>query len=614
VNDAAPGGTSRPLLSGPGDGLLAAAAAVVVLVGAALLPVWAAGQLACRLSAQSCPRLRLPQLLAAARGLATHGDTRGWPTPTPPAALTLTLALLLTAGTLSAAVTVAVSAYRRGGRPSGLATRADLTPVLSVRAARSAVATARPSLGRAQARRAPAAAVGVPLGRHARSGLPLWAPYTDCHGLVAPTQSGKTLRVAVHQLLAAPGFVLATSTKPDLLLLTAGERIRAGHPVWLLDPTGVGPPWPHPVRWSPVAGCADLATAERRADALVAAGPAAARGTSGTDGFFTAQARSVLAGYLAAADLSDHHPAGAVATVLGWVADPTDDTPTAILRAAGLRIQAGRLAAAAALVPETRDGIYATIANAVGCLSRPDVAAAVTPPPGHGFDVAAAVRAGGTVYVLGSDTAAGSTAPLITAFVEDVLQTARTLALHQPGERLDPPALALLDEVANIAPVPHLPETISDSAGRGVIVSYVLQSLGQARARWGEDRAAVLLDNSTSLLILGGGKNDRDLAALARLGGQRYSPRRSHGHGDKSGYSLTVADERLPVLDPADLRRLPPGDGLLLYRHLPPALIRARGIWQDPKWQRLAADRDAIRTGHLPDQPDQPDPSPAALA
>jgi len=138
----------------------------------------------------------------------------------------------------------------------------------------------------------------------------------------------------------------------------------------------------------------------------------------------------------------------------------------------------------------------------------------------------------------------------------------------------------------------------------------VLQSVGQARARWGEDRAAVLLDNSTSLLILGGGKNDRDLAALARLGGQRYRLRRSHGHGDKSGYSLTVADERLPVLDPADLRRLPPGDGLLLYRHPPSALIRTRGIWADPAWKRLAADRDAIRTGHMPDQPD---PLPAAL-
>lgn len=358
------------------------------------------------------------------------------------------------------------------------------------------------------------------------------------------------------------------------------------------------------MRWSPVAACANLPTAERRADALVAAGPSAARGTSGSDGFFSAQARSVLAGYLAAAALTDDHPDGQVATLLSWVADPVDDTATRILRHAGLGIQASRMAAAATLVPETRDGIYATIANAVGCLSRPDVLTAVTPSRGKGFDVEAAIRAGGTVYILGSDTAAGSTAPLVTAFVEEVLETARTLALHQPWERLDPPAFALLDEVANIAPIPHLPETISDSAGRGVVISYVLQSLGQARARWGADHAAVLLDNSTSLIVLGGGKSDRDLAALARLGGQRYRARRSHGHGDRAGYSLTVADERLPVLDSADLRQLRPGDGLLLYRHLPPALVHVRGIWADPAWPRLAADRDAIRGGQIPSQPD----------
>ena len=609
MNDPNGSGAARPLLGGPGDGLLAAAVAGAALVGAALLPVWVAGGLAARLAGHPWPRLRPAQILPAAGGLAAHGDTRGWPAPAPPARLTLALALLLGAALLAAAAAAAVAVYRRGGRPTGLATRADLTPVLSVRAAQAQAPTARPSLDRAQARRAAGGEVGVPLGRHRRSRLPLWAPFTDCHGLVAPTQSGKTLRVAVHQLLAAPGFVLVTSTKPDLLLLTACARIRTGHPVWLLDPTGVGPPWPYPVRWSPVAGCADLPTAERRADALVAAGPSAARGSTGPDGFFAAQARSVLAGYLAAAARTEDHPAGAVATVLGWVADPTDDTAARVLRAAGLPIQAARLSAAAALVPETRDGIYATIANAVGCQSRPDVQTAVTPPAGQGFDVAAAIRAEATVYVLGSDTAAGSTAPLLTAFVEEVLETARTLALHRPAERLDPPALALLDEVANIAPIPHLPETISDTAGRGVIISYVLQSLGQARARWGEDRAAVLLDNSTSLLVLGGGKSDRDLAALARLGGQRYRARRSHGHGDRSGYSLTVADERLPVLDPADLRRLAPGDGLLLYRHLPPALVHAGGIWADPAWPRLCADRDAVRAGQLPDQPD---PRPAA--
>ena len=260
-------------------------------------------------------------------------------------------------------------------------------------------------------------------------------------------------------------------------------------------------------------------------------------------------------------------------------------------------MQASRLAAVQRLVPETRDGIYATVANAVACLARPDILELVSPPPGEEFDVDAAIRAGGTVYVLGSAAAAGSTAPLVTAFVEEVLERARTLALAAPAERLDPPALAVLDEVANIAPVPTLPETISDSAGRGVVISYALQSLGQARARWGSDRAAVLIDNSTSLLVLGGGKSTRDLTALAALGGHRY--RRRVGYSTSSRDSTTTSsDDRTPILDPADLRRLRPGDGMLIYRDRPPALVALPGIWQHRQtWARLTADRETLRTG-----------------
>jgi len=588
------GSSARPPISGPNEAPLLLLLTAAAAAAAGLLPVWAAGGVAARLAGRPWPRLRPTQLVIAAGGLFAHRDTRGWPAPAPPAGPTLALSVVFTAALLTAAAGVVLYAYRRGGRPSGFAVRADLTPVLSRRAARVAAGTARPGLTRAERRRAAPGQLGVPLGRHRRSRLPLWAPFTDCHGVIAPTQSGKTLRVLTHQLRAAPGFALVTSTKPDLLLLTALERQRTGHRVWVLDTGAAGPRWPRRVRWSLIAGCADLAAAERRAAALIAAGPQANAGAAmSAHGFFTAHAEATLAGYLCAAA----HAGADVATLLDWLADPADVTAQRALLAAGLPVQAGRLAAVQRLVPETRDGIYATIANAVGCLARPDVLQLVSPPPGDGFDVDAAIRGGHTVYVLGSAAAAGSTAPLVTAFVEEILERARTLALAAPAERLDPPALALLDEVANIAPVPSLPETISDSAGRGVVISYALQSLGQARARWGADRAAVLVDNSTSLLVLGGGKSHRDLTALAALGGHHY--RRRLGYSTSSRDSTTSSSEdRTPVLDPADLRRLRPGDGLLIYRDLPPALVALPGIWQHRRdWAALCADRDKLRAG-----------------
>ena len=40
---------------------------------------------------------------------------------------------------------------------------------------------------------------------------------------------------------------------------------------------------------------------------------------------------------------------------------------------------------------------------------------------------------------------------------EDLVETARRLAAHSPGARMDPPLLLALDEIGNLAPLPSLP-------------------------------------------------------------------------------------------------------------------------------------------------------------
>ncbi len=64
--------------------------------------------------------------------------------------------------------------------------------------------------------------------------------------------------------------------------------------------------------------------------------------------------------------------------------------------------------------------------------------------------------------------------------VEDPVDATRRAA--SPGERLDPPLL-LLDEAANIAPLPSLPNRLADGGGSGITTVAVLQSLAQARTR-----------------------------------------------------------------------------------------------------------------------------------
>jgi type IV secretory pathway TraG/TraD family ATPase VirD4 len=48
-----------------------------------------------------------------------------------------------------------------------------------------------------------------------------------------------------------------------------------------------------------------------------------------------------------------------------------------------------------------------------------------------------------------------------------------------------------------------LPQLVTDGAGQGITTMIVLQSLGQARARWGIDGTAALWDGCTVKLVLG---------------------------------------------------------------------------------------------------------------
>ena len=71
--------------------------------------------------------------------------------------------------------------------------------------------------------------------------------------VLGPPRSGKTSTLVVPNVLAAPGPVLVTSTKPDVLHATLASRSQLGR-CWALDPTGTiePPPGAHLVRWSPV--------------------------------------------------------------------------------------------------------------------------------------------------------------------------------------------------------------------------------------------------------------------------------------------------------------------------------------------------------------------------
>lgn len=495
----------------------------------------------------------------------------------------------------------AIMAYRYlAPTGTGFANRADLARELSISTCRRRARTTRPDLDRRRRRLAGATQVGIPLHRSAIGHDELWLPLENATGVIAPQQSGKTLMDLIHKVIAAPGGLIVTSTKLDLFLFTAKSRERSGSTVQVLDLTGSSR-WPAAVRWNPTRGCTTVKDAKRRAQALLRGTTGDGyEGQAGNHAFFERRAVDVLTAYLLAAGTSG----APLDDFVSWCQNDLDTEAADILRSWPQYAAVRRtLQQAQAVVEETRSGIWETIRDAIACLTDPEVATNALPRPGEaGFDPADFVRSGGTVYVIGSEDDAASQAPLITACVQDVLDTARRLAISDSGsagwERLAPPFTAVLDEVASICPLPDLPDTLSDSAGRGVLVHYALQSPAQAQSRWGK-AAGTLFDNTTALTIFGGLKSEDTLKWASLLAGRRLEERRSRqkGRGFTDPGTIHIGSERADILEPAAVRQLPRGRALLIMRSMPAAIVRLVPAWRRPDWKQLQADAGSIRSG-----------------
>ncbi|MCT2988056.1 type VI secretion protein, partial [Propionibacterium freudenreichii] len=187
-------------------------------------------------------------------------------------------------------------------------------------------------------------------------------------------------------------------------------------------------------------------------------------------------------------------------------------------------------------------------------------------------------------------------AALVAAFVEDLVEAARHLAAQSPGARLDPPLLLALDEIGNLAPLPSLPTLMAEGGGTGITTMPVLQSLAQARQKWGENAAGAIWDASIVKVVLGGASNSKDLHDLTTLIGERDETTDSTTIGDQGTRSAQRSIRRVPLMPPDAIRTLPFGTALVLLRSAPPIITRMRTWTTRPDAAQLKADRTSIET------------------
>ncbi len=562
---------------------------VLVLGGcvAAAGGIWLWGQIAAFLVGHWL-HLTPRQVLGVLGRLPQHWDDprRAWPAgvraalPGPVVFVIAGVLLLLAVAVAVAAGVWAWARWRR--RYDGFASRKDLALAHAESAVLARAGVVRPSLA---GRRHSLEDVGVRLGRSIPDRMRLAVSAEDSVLVFAAPRQGKTSQVVIPWLAAWPGPALATSLRPDVLLATATLRAERG-PVAVLAPTGMID-WPDLVAWSPTAGCADLDKARQRSELMVTVGRAE-RQDSSNAGYFGANAVNLLAGWLHAAAISGR----GMLDVLGWSLDDQDASPIEVLRdhpdaAAGT---AALLDGLYRTPPETKSGLWTTVQTALAPLLSTTAQATFCPPADHSFDLDQFLRANGTVYLLVADKQAQALAPLISAFVDELLETAKRVADAAPGGRLDPPLGLLLDEVANVAPLPSLPALMSFAGGSGIFVTGVLQSRAQAEARWGREQAAMLWGAATVKVILGGLSGDEP-RQLSELAGEHERLLTSYQRSDDGSIVTQTSTQDKKSITPEQIRTLDASQrvALVLHATTPAVKVRMTRHYEGRDRERFAA-------------------------
>lgn len=416
-----------------------------------------------------------------------------------------------------------------------------------------------------------------------------WGVYTTQEDLVlviAPPQEGKSQHAAAI-IAQAPGPVVATSIRGDLIRETAGLRQQRGW-TWILNPEQIGA-YAGNMQWNIVAGCEDILVAVRRAGYMVEASEA--RGLSDA-AFWQDWSAMSLAAFMHAAALMG----GSMRDVYTWVMDREeaehalwvlDEHEQAHPVARQVLHQLQTMGS-----EKTRDSIITTLSRVLRFMIHPEVAATLCPPVG-GFDFQEFLRSRDTVYLVSSADSSTPTAPVFAAFLAELQAVAHLLgsraATGEEGarraSRLDPPLTIVGDELANTAPVP-VDRWASWAAGTGIVIYAYFQTWARVQERWGQHGAEALWGSFKTKVIGSGVTEDEVLTRMSRLIGKVSVREDGLAGRRRQGWS------KVDVISPAEIRRIPRGRALILRSGAPaPTIVSLQSI------RKMAAYRKWLKAG-----------------
>lgn len=402
----------------------------------------------------------------------------------------------------------------------------------------------------------------------------------ESHALVvAGTRSGKTAGLCIPALLTFPGTVIATSIKNDLLQRTLHVRQSMGE-VYVFDPVeATGLARERLAGWTPLQSSKSWQGAQRTASALIEASTSRRAVGSENSEFFKRMGEQTLPVLLYAAAVMDE-PMWRVTSWLHRIKDKqTLAQIAAILQWAKNRRAWDAWQGFITKEPKIRGDIAATMAAALVSyedekVERNSRRCDITPEDFFNGQA-------NTLYVCAPMAEQSRLQPVFVALIQNLL-----LWVTAQPEPLETPLLVVLDEAANIAALPLLPELLSTIGGQNVQIITSWQDFSQISARYGEQKNTIL-NNSRGKLVLPGVGDPETIRYFADVTGETRERQVSISrHGDDQR-NVSLSEGRRSLLTPATIREQKVGEAILVYGHLPPAKIRLRLWFQDRQLKQL---------------------------
>jgi type IV secretory pathway TraG/TraD family ATPase VirD4 len=389
-------------------------------------------------------------------------------------------------------------------------------------------------------------------------------------------RSGKTSTLVVPSLLEWSGACVATSSKNELVQLTAPARQRRA-PVYVFAPLDTDWTWTvepgvQCVGWNPIEDIESVGQAAELAELFA------------TDG----KPQPPTHWYLSAANLLTglFMIERARGGDLSWVLERLNTTAVrgyAMLAGPQLDGLAASIVRGFSQTPVEEAG--SIISTARSCLSlwldeRVAAATSAQSQTAH-LDLDALLAEGGTLYLVAPAEDAERCRPLFSALLGSLLRRA-TARARLLGGVLQPRLLLALDELANFARVPKLASYVSTGPGQGIQSILCFHDLPQLETAYGPSPAGTIWNNCRARVILPAQGDLRTLDYVSRVVGNETVIYKSKSRS-RSGVTSSESRVGTPLLSPDALRRA--DHPILLYANSPPAKLTLKRWDQVERWR-----------------------------